>query len=177
MSYFCQKCQKWGSPTSFQKEGVWETNFILKNFEYSAWSTNVLKRELALRMQAPENFLPEITVPFDFLRGTCTTKLPSIASRICWIILLCKYKNHTSDYCFVTGPKTILMKMRLICKNEPAGGPELISHLDSFWYRGKRQFGNGLINFKGGKFLKKLWCCVSVSFWQDNLVLSTELTM
>ena len=29
---------------------------------------------------------------------------------------------------------------------------------------------------KGGKFLKKLWCCVGGSK-QDNLVLSTELTM
>ena len=33
-----------------------------------------------------------------------------------------------------------------------------------------------LIMVKGGKFLKKLWCCVGGSI-QDNLVLSTELTM
>ena len=28
---------------------------------------------------------------------------------------------------------------------------------------------------KGGKFLKKLWCCVCGRVQQDNLVLSTEL--
>ena len=28
---------------------------------------------------------------------------------------------------------------------------------------------------KGGKFLKKLWCCLSERVYQDNLVLSTEL--
>ena len=31
---------------------------------------------------------------------------------------------------------------------------------------------------EGGKFLKKLWCCVGGSITtEDNLVLSTELTM
>jgi len=36
------------------------------------------------------NFLPRITVPFDFLPGISDTKLPGIASNTCWIILLCK---------------------------------------------------------------------------------------
>ena len=36
-----------------------------------------------------------------------------------------------------------------------------------------KEFGGG-----GGKFLKKLWCCAAlVGVLQDNLVLSTELTM
>ena len=30
---------------------------------------------------------------------------------------------------------------------------------------------------KGGKFLKKMWCCVGGSKLQGNLVLSTELIM
>ena len=29
--------------------------------------------------------------------------------------------------------------------------------------------------FKGGKFLKKLWCCIARRVYQGNLVLSTEL--
>ena len=28
---------------------------------------------------------------------------------------------------------------------------------------------------KGGKFLKKLWCCLGGRVYQDNLVLSIEL--
>ena len=31
--------------------------------------------------------------------------------------------------------------------------------------------------YNGGKFLKKLWCCVGGEVKQDNLVLSTELIM
>ena len=30
---------------------------------------------------------------------------------------------------------------------------------------------------KGGKFLEKLWCCVSRRVYQGNLVLSTALKM
>ena len=29
----------------------------------------------------------------------------------------------------------------------------------------------------GGKFLKKMWCCVGGGVYQDNLVSSTELIM
>ena len=36
------------------------------------------------------------------------------------------------------------------------------------------QFTANIIN-KGGKFLKKLWCCLSGRVYQDNLVLSIEL--
>ena len=49
-------------------------------------------------------------------------------------------------------------------------GPKILKSLNA-----KDRKRNKML--KGGKFLKKLWCCVGGGVLQDNLVLSTGLIM
>ena len=178
LNYFCLNCQKNGGHRyRFREKACEKLNWFWEiGARNSAWSTNVLKRELVFTMQAAENFsqtnfdilkfslkqstsvrgfvvIPQSLALRSIVLGwikiyrklsICTTKLPSIASRTCRIILLCKYKNHTRNHSWLV-QKPFLWKWVWFAWKWTCWGNSF-SHLDSFWYRGKRQFGNGLIN-------------------------------
>ena len=69
--------------------------------------------------------------------------------------------------------ETILMKMTLICMRMKLHAELIfiwmVSHLDSFWNRGTRELGNGLLSPQQHTCIYMIVKSIHVSWWPDQL--------